>query len=90
MVAKREQSKDQGTYELLLTHADIINMMNDPQVQLSGNTVSATQVLEIASRKQNGSEVVIQKFEPNDTLVMRFRSCAVDDQTTPLNGVDIT
>lgn len=90
MVAKREQSKDQGTYELLLTHADIIDMMNDPQVQLSGNTVPANQVLEIASRKPNGSESIIQKFEASDTLVMRFRSCVVDDQTTPLIDVDIT
>ena len=90
MVAKRELDKSLATFELQLSHADIIDMMNDPQVLLDGGSVSASQILEIVSRRLNGSEVVLSKFDTTDTLVMRFSRCTTVDDVTPFIDVDIT
>jgi len=90
MVAKRTQDKTLEVFELQLTHADIIDMMNDPDVLLDDGNVSSTQELEIVSRRLNGAETVFAKFGPNDTLVLRFRRCTIGETVVPLNDVDVT
>lgn len=90
MVAKRESDKSTEVFELHLTHSDIIDMMNDPDVLLDDGTVASDQELEIACRKTSGSESVLCKIIVSDTLVLRFRRTVITDTTTPLNDVDIT
>ena len=90
MVAKREHDKSLTTFELQLSHSDIVDMMNDPEVLLDGGNVSGNQIFEIVSRRVNGAEIVLSKFTTTDTLVMRFSRCVVNEDVTPFNDVDVS
>lgn len=89
MVSKNENQKLQETFEFVLTHTDIIDMMNDPDVELDDADVSEEQVLEIVVQKANGSQIYLREFKPTDKVLFRFVRVTDTDGTTQFSGVDV-
>lgn len=91
MVEKREGGRDTQDFEFALSHADIVAMMNDAQVQLQSGHVSSTQTFQIAIRKQNDSEIVLslREMQPTDKLVFRFKQILDTSTDTEYASIDI-
>lgn len=90
MVSKVENTRQEETFDFVLDHADIVDMMNDPQVLLDDGTVDDAQTFEVLLRKSNGAEVKLKDMEETDALIFRFKKVTIDNQETDLNGVDVT
>lgn len=88
MPGSTNQAHNVQTFELVLSHADIIGMMND--ILLAGGGLTNDLELEIAIRRLTGAEVVVQDgFDFNDVLVMRFRTTTDTPDSTEYSGVTI-
>lgn len=88
MPGSTNQAHNVQTYELVLSHADIIGMMN--QISLAGGGLTNDQELEVAIRRVTGAEVIVQDgFDSNDELVLRFRATVDTPGSTTFSGVEI-
>ena len=89
MVSKNEVITLDSVFELKLTHADILDMMNDPDVDLAGG-VDPAQILDAIIVRGNGSEISAGRFEVGDTLLFRFKKRTIQGGETGLNDVDVS
>lgn len=90
MAYKREKSKLEEIFDLALTHEDLVDMMNDPQVMIDGGEVSENQTFQIVLRKSSGTETILKEMSPTDTLVVRFTKVTISSDDTEFNDVDIS
>lgn len=78
------------TFSFLLSHDDVVKMMNDPDVKVAGGTVSENQVMEIWVERCNGSErFFYDNFKNGEKLVIRFRSPVLGTDETELGQPDV-
>lgn len=88
MPGSTQQAHNIQTFELVLSHADIISMMN--QISLAGGGLTNNLELEIAIRRLSGAEIIVQEgFDFNDDLVMRFRTTTDTPESATYSGVTI-
>lgn len=90
MVAKSEILRDIRTFEFILAHPDIVDMMNDPDVNLDSGTVSLAQEFEVVIRKENGGEIVVCCMKPTDLLVLRYKRISDSSSDTEFTDVDVS
>lgn len=90
MATSNERVRTETTYEFDLEHADIVGMMNDPQVLLEGGNVDGEQVFQLVLRKETGGEIVLKDLNPTDTLVIRYSKVVTEDNETVLGSIDVT
>ena len=90
MVSKREDSRDIQKFEFHLTHADIVDLMNDAQVQLDDGNVLSTQVFQVCREKTNGSQVNLQEIGEGDILIFRYNKVVVTEDPTTFTDVDVS
>jgi hypothetical protein len=89
MVSKKSSTTSTDIFELTLTHPDILDMMNDPDVNLAGG-VENDQVFDVVVRRNSGSEIVAGQFTTTDTLIFRFRKRTVQVDETSFTDIDIS
>lgn len=90
MAFKVQKDNTIATFDLRLSHADLVDMMNDPQVSIDNGNVAATQTFEIVLISPNGKETVAQKtMEQADTLVIRFRKVTISEVSDDLGVIDV-
>ncbi len=88
MPGSTNQAHNIQTYELVLSHADIIAMMNE--ISLAGGGLTNDLELEIAIRRVTGAEVIVQDgFDFNDNLVLRFRTTTDTPSGQMYSGITI-
>lgn len=89
MASKVEVNRTEDTYELQLQHADIRDMMNDPNVLIYNGNVSANQVFSIVLKKSGGQELILKDMKPNETLILRFKKVTITSETDPFTDIDV-
>ena len=91
MALKKEGSRTTADYQFILTHADIVDLMNDQQVQLNNGNVSEDQVFEMSLVKGSGvgGEIRLRQFKPNDKLHFRFNVVTQDGTAETVNDLDV-
>jgi hypothetical protein len=90
MAFKVQKTNYENTFDLRLEHADIVDMMNDPQVLIASGNVSSTQPFQILILKPNGSEVIFSReMVSTDTLIIRFKNIATFETTGELGDIDM-
>lgn len=89
MASKVEVNRIEDTYELQLQHADIRDMMNDPNVLIYNGNVSANQVFSIVLKKSGGQELILKDMKPNETLILRFKKVTITSETDPFTDIDV-
>jgi len=91
MAQKREGTRTTETYEFILDHEDIVDLMNDQQVQLNNGNVLDTQVFETYMIKSSGAggEIHLRQFKPNDKFIFRFNVVVQESTTEDLNDLDV-
>lgn len=87
---KRENSRTSEVFELTMTHADILELMNDADVLLDGGGTLSTQIMEIIYKKNSGSEIKLKEFKDTDTVVFRFKKITLIENTTTYTDMDIS
>jgi hypothetical protein len=87
---KIENSRASEVFELTMTHADILELMNDADVLLGGGGTLSTQVMEIIYKKSSGSEIKLKEFKDGDTVVFRFKKVTLQENTTTYTDMDIS
>lgn len=90
MATTNERTRTEKKFEFEITHSDVVEMMNDPEVLLNGGDVSAEQVFSLVLRKNNGSEILLRDMKPEDTLIFKFNIVTVENDSENLGGIDIT
>lgn len=86
---KRTTERKEQTFDLALTHADLVDLMNDPQALVYDGNVEDDQEFEIVLRKSSGAEVILKTMGENDTLVIRFRKVTITQVDAEFNDIDI-
>ena len=89
MASKVEVNRTEDTYELQLQHADIRDMMNDPNVLIYNGNVSANQVFSIVLKKSGGQVLILKYMKPNETLILRFKKVTITSETDPFTDIDV-
>lgn len=89
MANKNNQIITNNQYEFDMSHHDIVNMMNDPQVLIEGGNVSEDQIFQIILKKSNGTEILLKTMAQTDTLIFRFKKSNVNG-TNISYGIDVT
>lgn len=89
MAGKTTTTRQEKTFDLVLDHADLVDMMNDPEVLLDGGTVSEDQSFQLVLRKSSGAESILKDMSATDTLVVRFKKVTITTVTGDLDGVDV-
>ena len=86
MAEKRESERSTQKYELVLSHDDIVNLMEDPDVDLSPDE---DQEFYLYIRKSNDSEInlSLRPLYEDDKIVFRFYK--VVNTTTDSEFVDV-
>lgn len=89
MPEKRESGRSVAQYDLVLSHADIIDMMEDPQVGLNPE---ADQQIYLFIRKANGAEInlALRPIYDDDKLVFRFFKVTDTSADEVYTDVDIS
>lgn len=90
MPLKREGTRTTETYEFTLTHADVVDLMNDTQVQLNSGNVLSTQFLDVCMQASNGSEIRLRQFRPDDKIVFKFNIVIQDGVAEAVGDLDVT
>lgn len=91
MATKKEGTRITTSYEFTLTHADVVSLMNDAQVQLQEGNVSSNQVFQLNLTKASGSggDIRLRQFSPNDKLVFKFNVVVQDGTAENLGNLDV-
>lgn len=89
MANKKERTKTEERFEFELDHADVVGMMNDPDVLIDDGDVASDQVFQVILKKSNGGEIILKDMTSTDTLVFRFTKITIVDNTTEFGGIDI-
>lgn len=66
-----------NTFDLRFEHADIVDMMNDPDVLIDDGNVSSFQPFDIVLLRANGTEIVLKEMTQTDTIVFRFKKVTI-------------
>lgn len=79
-VSTHEGGRETQKFEFNLSHQDIVDLMNDPDVNLDGGKVLDKQIFQVLRRKRAGAEVDLYTlFEENDKIVFRFKKVIITD-----------
>ena len=79
-VSTHEGGRETQKFEFNLSHQDIVDLMNDPDVNLDGGKVLDEQIFQVLRRKRAGAEVDLYTlFEENDKIVLRFKKVIITD-----------
>lgn len=90
MASKKEITYTKNTYELVLSHLDIVRMMNDTDVGLAGGTVEEDQVMEVLVRDcSNSDRRILEEFTECDNVVFRFRVITETTDSEDLGDIDV-
>jgi hypothetical protein len=89
MASKVQVNRTENTYELRLQHADIRDMMNDPNVLIENGDVSETQEFTIVLMRSSGQELILKTMGPTDTLILRFKKITITTETDPFDDIDV-
>jgi|694.fasta_scaffold55069_4 hypothetical protein len=89
MASKVQNTRTQNTYELRLHHADIRDMMNDPDVLIYDGNVSATQPFDVVIKRANGQELILRQMNSTDTLILRFKKVTITGATDTFTDIDV-
>jgi hypothetical protein len=89
MAHKTDTIRTEETFDLVLRHPDIVDMMNDPQVLIDDGNVQPTQEFQLVLRKQNGGEIILKDMTPNDKLIIRFKKITVTSANTNFIDIDV-
>jgi hypothetical protein len=89
MAEKRESSRSTQEYELVLSHADVVELMQDPDV---GMDPEDDEQFYLFVRKPNESEINLnlRPLYENDKLVIRFYRVVDASVDTEFTDVDIS
>lgn len=90
MAEKREGGTEIQDFEFTLSHSDIRDMMNDPNVLLDGGSVPATQDFKMVLRKTNGVELGLRTIKDTDKIVFRFSKVVETQNDTQYTDVDVS
>lgn len=86
---KRTTERKEQWFDLTFTHADMVDLMNDEQVQIYDGDVSPTQEFTLLLRKASGAEQILKDMTPTDTLVVRFKKVTITQVDAEFNDIDI-
>lgn len=86
---KRTTERKEQWFDLCFTHADMVDLMNDEQVQIYDGDVSPTQEFQLLLRKSSGAEQILKDMTPTDTLVVRFKKVTITQVDAEFNDIDI-
>jgi hypothetical protein len=89
MATSNTGTRTETSYQFELSHGDIVDMMNDPQVLLQGGDVAGNQVFAVFLKKGNGTHILLKDMKASDTLVFRFTVVERTDDGETFSGVDI-
>ena len=79
-VSTHEGGRETQKFEFHLSHQDIVDLMNDPDVNLDKGNVADDQVFRVLRRKRDGAEVsLFQSFEEGDKIFFRFKKVIITD-----------
>lgn len=90
MADKNTRTRTETSYTFSISHADVIDMMNDPTVNLKDGDVSADQVLAVSLKKPSGAELFLKDMRPNDKLVFRFNAVSAESDPESFDGIDVS
>lgn len=90
MPSKKETERSEQTFDLILDHADLVDLMNDGQVLIDGGDVADDQEFQIVLKRCNGSETVLKTMIDTDKLVIRFTKVTITTTDDEFGDVDIT
>lgn len=88
MVSKSERSRNCETFEFILDHPDIVDMMQDPDVLLDGGNVPEGQEFAVVVRRPNGAETIMY-MRAVDLLIIRYSRLTDMRSDTDYQDVDI-
>lgn len=86
---KRTTERKEQWFDLTFTHADMVDLMNDEQVQIYDGEVPDDQEFDLLLRRSNGSEVLLKEMRPTDTLIVRFKKVTITQVDAEFNDIDI-
>lgn len=91
MAQKKESTRTTESYEFILTHDDIVDLMNDQNVQLNNGNVLSTQVFETSMIKSSGAggEIHLRQFKPDDKFIFRFNVVVEESTTDTYSDLDV-
>jgi hypothetical protein len=89
MANKKDQLRSEEAFEFDITHQDIVDMMNDPQVLIDGGHVSDSQEFHLFLKKNSGQEMFLKIMKATDTLVIRFKKVEIVQDTVDFTGIDV-
>lgn len=89
MVSKKENLKTDQTFDMIFTHADLVDMMNDPELFIDEGNVADDQLFSIVVRKENGSEIILKEMLLTDKLIVRFTKVTTATTTSTNRDIDI-
>lgn len=89
MASKVQVNRTENTYELRLEHADIRDMMNDPDVLIYDGNVAETQGFSVVLKRSNGQELILKEMKSTDTLILRFKKVIITTETDPFTDIDV-
>lgn len=90
MASKNELKRTDTKYEFALSHTNVITLMNDANVQLSGSPVSNSQILQLVLKRAGGSEIVLREMTPTDTLAFRFTKTTIEESGQSYTNIDVS
>lgn len=90
MPSKKQSLTETKIFELVLSHQDVVDLMNDPDVLIDNGTVNAAQEFEVVVRRSSGSETIVCCFKDTDDLVVRFRKTSTTTEDTNFTDADIS
>ncbi len=89
MASKSEKSRLEETFDFVLSHADIVGMMNDSDVLIDGGTVGSLQEFQLLLKKLNGSETVLKDMVATDSIVIRFKKVTLTTNEDTFEDIDV-
>lgn len=90
MSIKNESQNLKETFQFYLSHGDIVDMMNDPDVALDDRNVSANQTFEVWIEKSNGSKVYLRDLYTTDKVLFQYvRVTQTDGTPTDYSEIDV-
>lgn len=89
MASKVQVNRTENTYELRLEHADIRDMMNDPDVLIYAGNVSENQGFSVVLRRASGQELILKEMKSTDTLILRFKKVIITTESDPFTDIDV-
>jgi hypothetical protein len=89
MASTNERTRTEKKFQFELSHADVVGMMNDPQVLLNGGDVAEEQVFSMVLKKANGTEILLKDLKPTDTLLFRFNVVTIEDDGEEFDSIDV-